>query len=167
MVKLPKRKLKVETMVMDDAYYQQVELIRMRRSIGLLGVARASAAIAPALRAAMQHALLDERSNLSLIKSFCGKPKLSHWSLDAFAVANVLGRGKFGKVYLSRERRTGCVMALKQLTKKQLQKYKVEAQLRREVEIHSRMSHSNVLRMYDHFFDAAHIYIMLEYAPGR
>ena len=57
-------------------------------------------------------------------------------------------------------------MALKQLTKKQLQKYKVEAQLRREVEIHSRMSHPNVLRMYDHFFDAAHIYIMLEYAPG-
>ena len=73
MVKLPKRKLKVETMVMDDAYYQRLDLIRMRRSIGLIGVARASAAMPPALRAAMQHALLDERSNLTLINSFCGR----------------------------------------------------------------------------------------------
>ena len=46
-----------------------------------------------------------------------------------------MGRGKFGHVYLAREKRTKYIVALKILYKKQLMKGRVETQLRREIEI--------------------------------
>ena len=43
--------------------------------------------------------------------------------------------GKFGNVYLAREKRSKYIVALKVLFKSQLQKGGVEHQLRREIEI--------------------------------
>ena len=174
-VKLPNQKLRLTQMDMGRSYYRQVQRIRMRRSIGLLSIGSATRGIAPAALAAMRGALLgnNERaergaaaSTMALINAFAGKPLIANWKMECFANAKRLGKGKFGTVYLSKERRTGIILALKRLTKAQLVKYKVEKQLRREVEIHARMSHPNVLRMFDHFFDADYIYIMLEFAPG-
>jgi len=50
-----------------------------------------------------------------------------------------LGKGKFGNVYLARERQSKFILALKVLFKKQLEKAGVEHQLRREVEIQSHL----------------------------
>ena len=47
--------------------------------------------------------------------------------------------GKFGNVYLAREKRTKFVVALKVLFKSQLQKASVEHQLRREIEIQAHL----------------------------
>ena len=44
-------------------------------------------------------------------------------------------------------------MALKVLFKHQLQKCKVEHQLRREIEIQSHLRHPNILRLYGYFYD--------------
>lgn len=46
-----------------------------------------------------------------------------------------MGRGKFGHVYLAREKRSKFIVALKVLYKQQIVKAKVEHQLRREIEI--------------------------------
>jgi serine/threonine protein kinase len=61
------------------------------------------------------------------------------WSLKDFDIGKPLGKGKFGHVYLARERRTGYIVALKILYKKELQENKVEKQLRREIEIQSHL----------------------------
>uniref|UniRef100_A0A7S2G0V7 Aurora kinase n=1 Tax=Octactis speculum TaxID=3111310 RepID=A0A7S2G0V7_9STRA len=88
-----------------------------------------------------------------------------HWSLDDFEIGKPLGRGKFGSVYLARERKSKYIVALKVLQKAQLLKASVEHQLRREIEIQSHLRHRNILRMFGYFYDDKRIYLILEYAP--
>lgn len=101
--------------------------------------------------------------------------------------------GKFGSVYLAREKKSKFVVALKVLFKSQFQKASVEHQLRREIEIQSHLRsvicatvmhatigvkslphtpppssvfrHPNILRMYGYFYDTTRVYLILEYAP--
>ncbi len=51
----------------------------------------------------------------------------------------LISLGKFGSVYLARERSSKFVVALKVLFKVQLQRASVEHQLRREIEIQSHL----------------------------
>jgi serine/threonine protein kinase len=88
------------------------------------------------------------------------------WTLNDFEIGKKLGAGKFGNVYLAREKRTKYIVALKVLKKSQLLSASVEHQLRREIEIQSHLRHQNILRMYGYFYDSKRIYLILEYAPG-
>lgn len=76
------------------------------------------------------------------------------WSLDDFEIGRELGTGKFGQVYLAREKNSRMVVALKMLVKEQLKAAGVAHQLRKEVEIHSRIRHENILPLYATFQDA-------------
>lgn len=86
------------------------------------------------------------------------------WTLKDFDIGKKLGRGKFGCVYLAREKSSGFVVALKVLFKSQLSRAGVEHQLRREIEIQSHLRHENILRLYGYFYDASRIYLILENA---
>lgn len=88
------------------------------------------------------------------------------WSLKDFEIGRPLGRGKFGNVYLAREKRYKYIVALKVLFISQLQRSAVEHQFRREVEIQAHLRHPNILRMFGYFYDDNRIYIILEYAAG-
>ncbi|CAM6054097.1 unnamed protein product, partial [Sphagnum tenellum] len=90
--------------------------------------------------------------------------KEKRWSLADFDIGKPLGRGKFGNVYLAREIESKYVVALKVLFKNQLQQSQVEHQLRREIEIQSRLRHPNILRLYGYFYDKTRVYLILEYA---
>lgn len=61
------------------------------------------------------------------------------WSLDDFELAKRLGRGKFGRVFLAREKNTGFIVALKTLSKRELVKGRIERQTLREIEIQSHL----------------------------
>uniref|UniRef100_A0A8C6VJ86 non-specific serine/threonine protein kinase n=1 Tax=Naja naja TaxID=35670 RepID=A0A8C6VJ86_NAJNA len=87
------------------------------------------------------------------------------WFLEDFEIGRPLGKGKFGNVYLAREKRSKFILALKVLFKAQLEKAGVEHQLRREVEIQSHLRHPNILRLYGYFHDATRVYLILEHAP--
>lgn len=65
--------------------------------------------------------------------------KGKRWTLSDFEIGLPLGKGKFGSVYLAREKRTKYIVALKVLQKKQLLRAGVEHQLRREIEIQSHL----------------------------
>ncbi|KAG5523269.1 hypothetical protein RHGRI_035183 [Rhododendron griersonianum] len=115
------------------------------------------------------------------------------WTLNDFDIGKPLGRGKFGHVYLAREKRvsdleffyftefivtvqadgqlnlfhygqSNHIVALKVLFKSQLKQSQVEHQLRREVEIQSHLRHPNILRLYGYFYDQKRVYLILEYA---
>jgi len=86
------------------------------------------------------------------------------WKLSDFDIGKPLGRGKFGCVYLAREKTTKYICALKVLFKSQLAKAGVEYQLRREIEIQSHLRHPNILRLYGYFYDDNRVYLILEYA---
>ncbi|KAL9109066.1 MAG: hypothetical protein Q9227_006306 [Pyrenula ochraceoflavens] len=89
-------------------------------------------------------------------------PKNFH--LGMFEIGKPLGKGKFGRVYLARERSSGFVCALKVLHKSELQQGKVEKQVRREIEIQSNLRHPNILRLYGHFHDSKRIFLIIEFA---
>ncbi|PSN69290.1 kinase-like protein [Corynespora cassiicola Philippines] len=86
------------------------------------------------------------------------------WHLGMFEIGKPLGKGKFGRVYLAKERSSGFVCALKVLHKSELQQGKVEKQVRREIEIQSHLAHPNILRLFGHFHDAKRIFLILEFA---
>ncbi|ELV12453.1 Serine/threonine-protein kinase 6 [Tupaia chinensis] len=91
--------------------------------------------------------------------------KKRQWSLENFEIGRPLGKGKFGNVYLARERQSKFILALKVLFKAQLEKAGVEHQLQREVEIQSHLRHPNILRLYGYFHDATRVHLILKYAP--
>lgn len=86
------------------------------------------------------------------------------WCLNDFEIGKPLGKGKFGNVYLARERRSKYIVALKVIFKHQVQKAGCEHQLRREIEIQSHLRHPNILRLYGYFYDDSRVYMILEYA---
>jgi len=88
------------------------------------------------------------------------------FQVSDFEIGRVLGSGLFGKVYLARTAKEKKVVALKVLYKKQLEKENAVSQLRREVEIHSRLRHENIVRMYSYFHCSLRVYLVMEYCPG-
>ncbi|KAG7210369.1 hypothetical protein KM043_011904 [Ampulex compressa] len=87
------------------------------------------------------------------------------WVLTDFDIGRPLGKGKFGNVYLAREKKSKFVVAMKVLFKAQIQKAGIEHQVRREIEIQTHLRHPNILKMYGFFYDDKRIYLILEYAP--
>lgn len=87
------------------------------------------------------------------------------WKLSDFDIGRPLGKGKFGNVYLAREKKSKYIVALKIMFKSQLQTAGVEHQLRREIEIQTHLKHPNILRMFGYFHDETKIFLILEFAP--
>lgn len=89
-----------------------------------------------------------------------------NWQLSDFDVGTKLGEGKFGRVYLAREkggRKT--IVAIKSIKKDEIKRDKIKYQLIREIEIQRNLHHFNILKMFGYFYDAKRVYILLEYAP--
>lgn len=66
----------------------------------------------------------DAHDKMDILKSKKFEPK--NWTIDDFEIGKPLGRGKFGHVYLAREKKSKFIIALKVLYKKQLLKSNVE-----------------------------------------
>lgn len=106
--------------------------------------------------------VLHRYSNPTPVYEQPSTPK--QWHLGMFEIGKPLGKGKFGNVYLARERSSGFVCALKVLHKNEITQGKVEKQVRREIEIQSNLRHPNILRLYGHFHDSKRIFMILEFA---
>lgn len=92
------------------------------------------------------------------------QPAVKTFHLGMLEVGKPLGKGKFGRVYLAREREHKFVCALKVLNKSELLQARMEKQVRREVEIQSNLCHPNILKLYGHFHDTRRIFLILEFA---
>jgi aurora kinase B len=93
-----------------------------------------------------------------------GTPK--KWSIGDFEIGCPLGRGKFGRVYLARDKEFHIMVAIKVLYKSELMKSGLEHQVLREIEIQAHLEHPNILRLRFYFFDEKRIYLVLDYAKG-
>lgn len=107
--------------------------------------------------AAEAQRLSDPNNSLQL-------PHAKKFHLGMFEIGKPLGKGKFGRVYLAKEKNTGFVCALKVMHKSELQQGKVEKQTRREIEIQSHLAHPNILKLYGHFHDSKRIFLIVEFA---
>lgn len=85
----------------------------------------------------------DVQSNvLSEINDGC------EFSEKDFIDIKPIGHGKFGYVYRARQRTVGTSVALKVLMKQQILSMDCLHMLKREIEIHSRMHHPNIVKLY-------------------
>ncbi|XP_035208401.1 aurora kinase C-like isoform X1 [Stegodyphus dumicola] len=103
---------------------------------------------------------------VAVVAASSGAQSKRRWNLDDFDIGLPLGRGKFGHVYMAREKQSEFIVALKIIFKSDVQLHDVEHQVRRECEIQSHLRHRNILRLYGYFYDEKRIYLVLEYAPG-
>ncbi|PYH41878.1 aurora family serine/threonine-protein kinase [Aspergillus saccharolyticus JOP 1030-1] len=117
-------------------------------------------------QSALSHRNLDENGEQRHSNPLYDQPSPKKLHLGMFEIGKPLGKGKFGRVYLAKERASGFVCALKVLHKSELQQGGVQKQVRREIEIQSNLRHPNVLRLYGHFHDSKRIFLILEFA-GR
>lgn len=119
----------------------------------------------PAVNLEKKPAVLDKGKKPADFKTEKNDKSSSRWSLENFDIGRHLGKGKFGNVYLAREKKTKFVVALKVLFKKQVHESGIEHQVRREIEIQAHLRHANIIRLYGYFHDESRIYMILEYAP--
>lgn len=84
-------------------------------------------------------------------------------TLQDFEIGKVLGKGKFGKVYCVKHKKTGLICALKAMEKKEIIQYTIQKQFRREVEIQGSFKHKNLTQLYGFFYDEKRVYLLMEY----
>ena len=59
-----------------------------------------------------------------------------------------LGKGSYGQVHLAKHKPTGVKVAVKKLDKRMIKTPKMRETLRREIDIHKKLKHVNIVRMY-------------------
>lgn len=118
------------------------------------------------LKASVGENVLEEASEPEnkTLATIIKQPAAKTFHLGMFEIGKPLGKGKFGRVYLAREREHNFICALKVLHKSELQQAHVEKQVRREVEIQSNLCHPNILNLYGRFHDTKRVFLILEYA---
>lgn len=91
---------------------------------------------------------------------------MKNWTLDDFELGAPLGAGQFGQVWLVREKVKKYILALKIIPKTIIKETDSYRQLRRELEIHTKLRSPYILRCYGYFHDKQNIYLILEYASN-
>lgn len=86
------------------------------------------------------------------------------WNLSRFEVGRPLGKGRFGRVYLVREKSSHFICVLKTISHNCIKSSTQIQLIAREVEINSHLNHENCLKMYGYFSDKDRFYFILEFA---
>jgi hypothetical protein len=95
-----------------------------------------------------------------------GEFNLKKFKEEDFEFGKKLGKGKFGHVFLARDKKTNFLVAIKVMEKVAIVNMKSEKQVVREIKIHSYLNHENIIQLYGVFHDENYIYLILEYSPG-
>jgi len=79
----------------------------------------------------------------------------------------MLGEGSFGKVYLGTNKRNDKQVAIKSLGKAKLcKKFRDIKCLVREIELLRLLNHPGIVKLYEVYESASHIYLIMEYIKG-
>jgi aurora kinase, other len=102
----------------------------------------------------------DENVNVLNLKRSLIRRK---WKKSDFYFDKIIGSGKFGVVYKGREMLTYQDVAIKCVLKSTIREYEFYNNLKKEIEIQSRLNHKNIVRLYGYFHDTQCIYLVMEY----
>jgi len=94
------------------------------------------------------------------------KPSPAMWSLSDFELGEYLGKGTFSRIRTATTKQNGLKVALKAISKKHIDALKVQRHLVHEIDIQAHLCHPHVLRLFGFFWDATHIYMILEQAES-
>jgi tRNA A-37 threonylcarbamoyl transferase component Bud32 len=86
--------------------------------------------------------------------------------IPGYEVLGELGRGGMGIVYQARQLERNRIVALKVIRKERLSNPETVRRFRREAQAAARLSHPNVVAIYDHDHEGETHYLAMEYVPG-
>ena len=86
---------------------------------------------------------------------------------DCYKPSTILGQGAFGKVSLAHHLLTGHPVAVKSYTSAVFSNPALAAALKNEVRLLQRLSHPNVLRLFETIKQRHHMHVVTEFAPGQ
>ncbi|CCF60383.1 hypothetical protein KAFR_0K00280 [Kazachstania africana CBS 2517] len=101
--------------------------------------------------------------NVAMSKVSSSPLQIKQTTLEDFEIGKKLGKGKFGKVYCVKHKKSGFICALKAMEKNEIIQYNLQKQVRREIEIQTILNHPNLTKLYSFFHDEKRIYIVMEY----
>lgn len=81
-----------------------------------------------------------------------------------FSMEKTLGQGTYGKVNLARDRRTGARRAVKVIDKQE--NIFAPGQLEMEIEHLLTLDHPHIVKLYGHYQDREHLYLVMDYCSG-
>jgi 5'-AMP-activated protein kinase, catalytic alpha subunit len=84
-----------------------------------------------------------------------------------YELGRVLGHGNFGRVHAARDLRTGRVVAVKVLSKDKVVHAGMMEQIKRETAVMKRVSHPNIVELYEVMATRSKIYLALELARSE
>lgn len=85
--------------------------------------------------------------------------------MDAYVLDELIGEGSFGKVYKARIKSSGYVVAMKLIAKKGKNDRELR-NLRREIEILTKLNHEHIITLFDWFETVHEFVVVMEYAQG-
>ena len=83
-----------------------------------------------------------------------------------YTLYQVLGKGSFGEVYLTKKDNSPEILATKKLDKKQTDRPSVKKYFDNEIAIMKELNHPNIVRFYDLLASYSHYYVVMEYCNG-
>ena len=101
------------------------------------------------------------------------KPKIKEkYSLQNFKYLTdmndepiIIGKGGYGKLYLSKNIIDNKEYAIKNISKKKMKEVKVDTSIiKREIDVHIRITHPHIIKLYSYMEDRYNFYLAMEYA---
>jgi serine/threonine protein kinase len=94
-----------------------------------------------------------------------------NWSNTAsvnqfYSIGRTIGEGTFGKVKKGIHKLTGLTVAIKILEKERIIDLADVQRVKREIAILQRLSHPNVIQLYEVIDSPRHIYLVMDFAPN-
>eukprot|EP00826_Nyctotherus_ovalis_P005086 TRINITY_DN1113_c0_g7_i1.p1 TRINITY_DN1113_c0_g7~~TRINITY_DN1113_c0_g7_i1.p1 ORF type:complete len:311 (+),score=100.74 TRINITY_DN1113_c0_g7_i1:197-1129(+) len=83
-----------------------------------------------------------------------------------FEVLEEIGKGRYGTVFKAKDKGSGKILALKEISFETLLKDDCFDLIKTEIEINTRLIHENIARMYCFFTDATKLTMVMEYISG-
>ncbi|CAI0387389.1 unnamed protein product [Linum tenue] len=86
--------------------------------------------------------------------------------VDDFDLLTIIGRGAFGEVRLCREKKSGCIYAMKKLRKSEMLSRGQVEHVKAERNLLAEVASDCIVKLYYSFQDADYLYLIMEYLPG-
>ena len=107
---------------------------------------------------------INEVTNRFLPLSKCVQNNLENEvQISDFEILKILGQGSFGKVFLSKHKKTNAIYAIKVIDKTDKNNIEGKPYFQREIEIMYKLNHKNCIKLYSHFEDNNYCYFIMEY----